>query len=109
MREDHRVDEADFSAKPGRDRIGKSGEKIGPEEEHTGFSQRKFEAFEQPQGQQRLDDKSAREGIQAEQRRKLENNGAGSAEHGRRRFRCRRRLWWNQRVKARGAKAKKRI
>ena len=76
MREHHGVDEADALGDPGRDRIGERAERARPEEKQSGRGQWKIETLEQPEHQQGLGDETAREGIDAEQRRELVDRAA---------------------------------
>ena len=52
----------------------------GPEEEQSGLRQRETESLEEPERHQRIHDEPARERIDAEERRELEDDPARRAE-----------------------------
>jgi hypothetical protein len=68
---DHRVDETEALPELRRDRVREGGENVGPEKERARGGERELEAFEQPEGKERLDGEATGKRIQTEQCGKL--------------------------------------
>lgn len=63
MREDHGVDEADASGEVRCDELREGSAKTSPEKELRCRGERQIEVPRKPQGEQRIDDEPAAEGI----------------------------------------------